>query len=701
MVIRPVFVPLALCAAVAATQCSRPTPGISRPTFTATIAPILYEHCVTCHSPGRSAPFSLLTYADVQPRASLVAGAVQSRLMPPWLPDHLDPAFVGERRLTDDHIALIQQWARTGAPEGDPASLPAPPAISSTWQLGPPDLIASPARPYTLVPGGHDVYRNLVIRLAAPGTRYVRAMEFMPGAAPVHHAVIRIDTQRLSRADDGADGEPGFDGMAATGVQDPDGHFLGWAPGRGPIVAPDNLPWVLTEGSDLVIELHLMPGATPVAVQPAIGLFFTDRAPAKSPVMLVMGSKAIDIPAGAPDYTIEDRYTLPVDVEVLSVYPHAHYLGREMDARAVAPDGTARPLIHIRQWSFSWQQDYRFVTPIALSQGTTIVMTYSYDNSAGNKKNPNQPPRRVTWGPQSHDEMGNLGVQVVTRSPADSARLAESFARHAAAIDVAGGETLVKADPQSASHAALLGISYVRAGRFADAIPQLERALRLDPRQPLRRKTTWQERSWRSATVVPRSPISAARPRSIPRMRTCITTWQRCSLTPASPGRRWPSSRGRWRSIPSSRKLISRSARCCSRPTGSARPCPTFNARLSFGRGRPMRMATSAARWPRPAAATKRWCISSARWRSTPATRPPGKTWPASDRRSHAKHGQLQTFVGSYRTGTVTSLGVAARGVTVMPATRRNPPQRSGRRYRCLLCDSDRDSGASGSRMRS
>jgi len=402
--------------------------------------------------------------------------------MPPWLPDHMDTPFVGERRLTDDQIALIQKWAETGAPEGDPRNLPTPPAISSTWQLGTPDLTASPPRPYRLQPGGHDVYRNLVIRLAVPGTRYVRAMEFMPGDAPVHHAVIRIDRERLSRADDGGDGQPGFDGMAATGVQDPDGHFLGWAPGRGPIVAPDQLPWVLNEGSDLVIELHLMPAATPVAVLPTVGLFFTATPPAKSPVMMVMGSKAIDIPAGATDYTIEDRYTVPVDVDVLSVYPHAHYLGHDMEARAVAPDGTARPLIHIRQWSFNWQQDYRFATPIPLTQGTTIVMKYSYDNSAGNKKNPNQPPRRVTWGPQSHDEMGNLGVQVVTRSPGDSVRLAASFAQHAASIDVAGGEALVKADPQSATHAAFLGISYVRTGRFADAIPHLERALRLEPR---------------------------------------------------------------------------------------------------------------------------------------------------------------------------------------------------------------------------
>lgn len=457
--------------------CSKPAP-----TFTHDIAPLLFSHCVGCHRPGQSAPFSLLTYSDVQPRASTIAAAVQRGFMPPWLPDHQDPAFEGERRLSADQIALIRQWVDRGAPEGDARDLPVPPVVSSAWQLGTPDLVASPPLPYTLSPGGHDVYRNLVIRLALPATRYVKAIEFQPGTAPVHHAVIRVDSERLSRADDGRDGQPGFDGMAPDSVQDPDGHFLGWAPGRGPIIAPEQLPWVLHQGSDLAIELHLMPGNTPILVQPTIGLYFTNTVPAKSPVMLVMGSKAIDIPAGAADYSIEDRYTLPVDVEMLSVYPHAHYLGREMDVRAIAPDRTSRSLLHIGHWSFNWQQDYRFTTPVPLTTGTTIIMKYSYDNSAANRRNPNQPPRRVTWGPQSHDEMGNLGLQVVTRTPEESARLAESFARHAAAIDVAGGETLVRADPQSASHAAFLGISYVRTGRIAEAIPQLERSLSLDPR---------------------------------------------------------------------------------------------------------------------------------------------------------------------------------------------------------------------------
>lgn len=470
---------LAVGSALALAACSTAS---SSPTFAADVAPILRDHCITCHQPGHAAPFSLVTYSDAQSHASRIAAAVQAKQMPPWLPDRSGPAIAGERGLTDGQIATISEWVKRGAPAGDRREFSGAPQLSTTWQLGTPDLTATPAKGYTLSPGGHDVYRNLVIPLTAASTKYVRALEFLPGGAPIHHAVIRVDADRVSRSEDGLDGQPGFDGMAANTVQDPDGHFLGWAPGRGPIVAPDHLPWVLNAGSDLVVELHLMPQEHPVEVLPTIGLYFTETPPSKTPVMMVMGSKAIVIPAGAADYWIEDRYALPVDVDVLSVYPHAHYLGHEMDVRAIEAGGASRSLLHIKQWSFNWQQDYRFVTPIALPRGTTIVMRYSYDNSANNPKNPSSPPQRVTWGPQSHDEMGNLGVQVVTRSPDDAARLAASFAQHAASIDATGAEALLKADPDNAIYASMLGASYLQLGRVRDAIPVLERALRLSPR---------------------------------------------------------------------------------------------------------------------------------------------------------------------------------------------------------------------------
>src|SRR5215204_2015854 len=70
------------------------------PTFSETIAPIVYQHCVECHSQDGPAPFPLVTYEDVAQRGALIAEVTKSRYMPPW---HAAPGageFVGERRLT-------------------------------------------------------------------------------------------------------------------------------------------------------------------------------------------------------------------------------------------------------------------------------------------------------------------------------------------------------------------------------------------------------------------------------------------------------------------------------------------------------------------------------------------------------------------------------------------------------------------------
>jgi Flp pilus assembly protein TadD len=468
--------------ACTAAACGRGAPLTEPVTFSNDVATILHSRCASCHRPGQVAPFSLLTYDDARPRAQEIARMTAARRMPPWLPDESDPPFIGERRLSMREIDVLQRWAQGGAPEGDPAAIPAPPAFPSGWTYGTPDLVVEMPTAYVLQPGGHDVYRNVILPVSVPANRYVRAVEFNPGARLVHHAVIRIDRTGLSRQRDAEDREPGFDGMVATEVQDPDGHFIGWAPGRGPIVAPDGMPWRLDRGSDLVVELHLMPGKEPTPIKPTLALYFTDIPPVATPVMLVMGSKAIDIAPGDANFVLEDRYQLPVAVDLLSVYPHAHYLGREMVVQAILPDGKVRPLLHIPQWNFQWQQDYRFTRPVPLPQGTTISMRYRYDNSDANASNPHRPVHRVTWGPQSSDEMGNLGVQVLPRSTGDAAALVASFAEHAARIDVDGAEILLKKDPDNAATETLVGSSYLRIGRVAEAIPHLEHAVRLDPR---------------------------------------------------------------------------------------------------------------------------------------------------------------------------------------------------------------------------
>lgn len=402
--------------------------------------------------------------------------------MPPWLPEPGTPAFAGERRLNPNQVATIRRWADEGTPEGPRAALPPPPAFTDGWQLGQPDLVVTLPRPYVLAPGDGDVFRNVVLPVALSETRDIRAVEFHPGGAPVHHAVVHIDRTSASRRRDGADGQPGFDGMGARDAQDPEGHFLGWAPGRGPIVAPDGMPWRLERGTDLVLELHLIPAEQSVSVQPKIALYFADQPATDVPVMLRMGSKAIDIPAGEANYAIEDTFTLPADIELLSLYPHAHYLGKEMSVTATLPGGETRSLLHIKQWNFRWQQDYRYVAPVTLPRGTTLRMRFTYDNSSTNEHNPNRPPRQVMCGQQSTDEMGNLGVQMLVRSSAERRLVVEAAAVRETHANVAGAEMLVRNNPGNAENQAFLGGSYVDAGRVADALPHLNVAIRLNPR---------------------------------------------------------------------------------------------------------------------------------------------------------------------------------------------------------------------------
>ena len=163
-------------------------------------------------------------------------------------------------------------------------------------------------------------------------------------------------------------------------------------------------------------------------MQSSVGLFLTDVAPSRTPFMIRLGSQRIDIPAGAQAYVSADRYVLPVDVELLAVQPHAHNLARSIKGFARLPDGRREWLIDIPDWDFRWQDVYRYADPVRLPRGTVLEMEYTYDNSTRNPRNPNRPPRRVTFGQTSASEMGDLWLQVATASDGDRAALEADYA---------------------------------------------------------------------------------------------------------------------------------------------------------------------------------------------------------------------------------------------------------------------------------
>ena len=453
------------------------------PTFNRDIAPVVFKECAECHHDGGMAPFSLTSYREVKKRTKTILSVVTNRLMPPWPPESGYGDFAGARRLTEAQIAIIARWAQTGMVEGAARDLPTVPTFRDEWKLGEPDLIVTPPKAFRLPADGPDVYRNLVLPRDAVADRFVRAVEFRPGkTSAVHHAFVLVDESGDARRLESLEAEPGFPGMLpGRGARAP-GGFVSWQPGRRPVEAPEGMSWILKRKADLVLQMHLRPTGKPEDVQPSIGIYFTDRAPTRPYMIMMLRSTAIDIPAGEASYPVESSYKITTDVSLLGLSPHLHYLGREARGWAELPDGSREELLYIKKWDFNWQGDYRYVKPVALPKGTTLKMRFTYDNSAENPSNPAKPPRRVQFGLQSTDEMGELWFWLETKSPADLQTLRRDHLGTWGLTDkVAVNEALLRRDPTDANSRTELGAAFSAMGRIDDALAELRRAIADQP----------------------------------------------------------------------------------------------------------------------------------------------------------------------------------------------------------------------------
>ncbi|WP_309713674.1 hypothetical protein [Armatimonas sp.] len=394
-------------------------------TYNKDIAPIVYKQCISCHRTDEVAPFSLMTYQDAKKRAKQLALVTQKRTMPPWKLEQGYGAFKHERRLTDVQIATIQRWAESGAPEGNPADLPPRPQFKDGWQLGKPDLVLTMPKAFTIPAEGKDINRSFPLQIRLPADKYIRAIEFRPGnRRVVHHATLMMDKTgkaiELERQQGGAGA--GYVSFGGPGFL-PAGGLPGYAPGMSAEVFPPDAAAVLPKEIDLVFGMHYHPIGKQEVDQSRVGLYFTDKPPTRISSLVMLGVQNIDIEAGDKNHREKASYTLPVDVDITSLYQHMHLIGKSCKLWAELLDGRIVPLIKINDWDFNWQSTYHTKDLIHLPKGTKLQGEWTHDNSAENIHNPNQPPKRVKNGENSTDEMAGVLIYVYVRSDSDNGTL--------------------------------------------------------------------------------------------------------------------------------------------------------------------------------------------------------------------------------------------------------------------------------------
>lgn len=429
----PALILLIACSSQYASDAKDASTGV---TFAEPIASIVFSHCSACHRPGQAGPFSLLTYADVSQRSETIQAVIRDSYMPPWKPIHTGLEFSNDRRLSDQEKEQINAWVAAGCPEGDKSKTPKAPNFPDGWSLGTPDLIVQMDRPFQIPADGPDLYRSFVFPVGLPTDKWIKAIEVRPTArGAVHHALFFLDVDGVAKEQKSADSQPGFAGMNFMKAR---GNALermpeslarglgGYVPGATPNKLPGDLARFLPKGSDIIMQTHFHPIGKPQSEQAQLGLYFADRAPkqllvpVQMPPLFGMGA-GIDIDAGDANYLLHDEYELPIDIVGFEIGGHAHYICKKMKMVATPPGGTPFELLRIEDWDLDWQDQYLFKSPVSLTKGTKLTVDIIYDNSDQNPENPFTPPRPISWGRESTDEMGSITMLAIAKNESERA----------------------------------------------------------------------------------------------------------------------------------------------------------------------------------------------------------------------------------------------------------------------------------------
>jgi hypothetical protein len=391
------------------------------PTFSKDVLPILQKNCQSCHRPGEIGPMPLMTFEQARPYARAIKRATETKKMPPWFADSTVQHYANDMSLTAADIATLGAWADGGAIEGNPADAPAPRLFAQGWNIvapgRTPDKIIQMPEPIQVPAKGTVEYTYIILPTNFTEDTWVTAAEIRPGnRALMHHAVVYlrmpeskwmreypkgvpfVPAPRPGRETRSSDGDRTSEGSAA------DEWLVGYVPGAPPYTLPDDTAFLIKAGSDFVLQLHYTANGAEGTDQTRIGLNIAQAPPKRRAFIALVTDGSFKIPAGDPAFAAKARVTLAVDAEVLSGGPHMHLRGKAMDLQATYPDGRSETIFSVPRYDFNWQQLYALDAGKKAPKGTRLVATGVWDNSAGNRHNPD-PKVEVKWGDQSWEEM--------------------------------------------------------------------------------------------------------------------------------------------------------------------------------------------------------------------------------------------------------------------------------------------------------
>ena len=405
----------------------------AKPTFSKDVAPIFQAKCVDCHQPNSIAPMSLITYQDSRPWAKSIRDRVSARQMPPW---HIDKSvgvqkFKNDMSLNDDQIATIVNWIDQGAVEGNPADMPKlkPIDTSNEWRavqdgFGPPDVVVK-SEEYTMPAVHQDSWWRPMSDIPITEPRWVKMVEIRPSSVQarkiVHHSIAYLV---LADNDTDAVNQGVQSGRAPAGAADPADlvnrrpQLMEWAIGKSYDLYPEGTGKLLLPGEKISWDEHIHAVGEDVKGGSEIGIWFYPKGQEPKHRIYLTGftgidpAKSLDIKPNSFAHT-EGYSVLKENTVITNFQPHFHLRGKAMEVEAILPDGSRQIVSYVGNFNFNWMTNYIYADDAApaFPKGTVIHVSAWYDNTKGNKNNPD-PDQWVGYGDRTVDEMAHAWMNV-------------------------------------------------------------------------------------------------------------------------------------------------------------------------------------------------------------------------------------------------------------------------------------------------
>jgi mono/diheme cytochrome c family protein len=362
-------------------------------TYHRDVARILQQNCVRCHHDRGIAPFPLDDLASVKDHAKTIRRVLAEGTMPPWFA--APPKAGGSTPWANDcslgakDKADLLAWIESkDRPLGDPSEAPAKLKFDGEWTIGKPDAIIPLSKAYAIKATGVMPYQTDVVTTEFAEDKWVKAYEIIPTARDVvHHVIVMVHPPGAKIVSGGAEN-----------------YWAIYVPGNSARVFDDGVARKLPAGSRLSFQIHYTPSGKAVEERMRLGLIFAKEPPRLEMRTVGVAKPTLKIPPNTADHVETKLQRVPVDLTVTSLLAHMHVRGKAFKYELVRADGREELLLDIPHYDFNWQLRYDFKEPKVFPKGSSLRITAVYDNSAGNRANPD-PSKTVRWGQQTTDEM--------------------------------------------------------------------------------------------------------------------------------------------------------------------------------------------------------------------------------------------------------------------------------------------------------